>query len=66
MPTSVPLSTFVRCLKLAREFDQEYSTFRQVQWMLDHWSFDNNEAHYPQRSANVVEVMKEVISEVNE
>src|SRR5262245_2546668 len=46
MPLSVPLSPFIRILKLAREFDARYQNFSQVAWMLDHWSFDDRSAYY--------------------
>jgi hypothetical protein len=59
MPTTIPLHVFVRCLKSAKEFDRDHSAFSQVRWMLEHWSFDDNQARYPQLCANVMEEQEE-------
>jgi len=46
MATEVPLHVFVNCWRAAKLFDKEHSAFSQTKWMLEHWSFDNDIAHY--------------------
>ena len=54
MVVSVPLSRFLKCLELAKEFDRTYPTTDQTGWLLRHWSFEDGEAHYEQERAESV------------
>jgi hypothetical protein len=44
----VSLERFIECLELAIEFDRRYPYMDQVEWLFDHWCFDDERAYYGQ------------------
>jgi hypothetical protein len=45
----VSLERFIECLELAKVFDRRYPYMDQVEWLFDHWCFDNERAYYGQQ-----------------